>query len=232
LFRGNSPAFTPGFQFAGVAVGLLAGGLFLGLLRALWHMPAGFSGIVGSMRAGWLLWFGIFSLSPLTAYRILMTPVHTRTRSVRVAGHVCVGRQSEVFPWQGSACVGENIAGAKMVFYEKSGHVPFCEEPDNFNRVVRDFAICRGLPHRDRSRGNRAAAWSARTTCISYPLKLRVTAFDAVSGLLRGRHRDRPRAGDRNLATPAGNRDIRRRRGTAGRVADTNPKGFASSFTG
>ena len=52
---------------------------------------------------------------------------------------VCVGRQSKVFPWQGSAWVGENIPGAKTVFFEKSGHMLFYEEPEKFNKVVSEF---------------------------------------------------------------------------------------------
>jgi pimeloyl-ACP methyl ester carboxylesterase len=54
---------------------------------------------------------------------------------------VCVGRQSKVFPWQGSAYVGEHIPGAKTVFFENSGHMPFYEEPEKFNQVVRDFVL-------------------------------------------------------------------------------------------
>ena len=54
---------------------------------------------------------------------------------------VCVGRQSKVFPWQGSAYVGEHIPGAKTVFFESSGHMPFYEEPEKFNQVVRDFVL-------------------------------------------------------------------------------------------
>lgn len=52
---------------------------------------------------------------------------------------VCVGRQSKVFPWQGSAYVGEHIPNAKTVFFEHSGHMPFYEEPEKFNQVVREF---------------------------------------------------------------------------------------------
>lgn len=52
---------------------------------------------------------------------------------------VCVGRESKVFPWQGSAYVGEQIPGAETVFFEKSGHMPFYEEPEKFNRIVGDF---------------------------------------------------------------------------------------------
>lgn len=52
---------------------------------------------------------------------------------------VCVARNSNVFDWHGSAWVGENIPGAKTVFFEESGHMPFWEEPGKFNRVVADF---------------------------------------------------------------------------------------------
>lgn len=52
---------------------------------------------------------------------------------------VCVGRQSKVFPWQGSAYVGENIPGAKTVFFENSGHMSFYEEPEKFNKAVAEF---------------------------------------------------------------------------------------------
>lgn len=34
---------------------------------------------------------------------------------------VCVGRQSKVFPWEGSAYVGEHIAGAQTVFSNTAG---------------------------------------------------------------------------------------------------------------
>jgi pimeloyl-ACP methyl ester carboxylesterase len=54
---------------------------------------------------------------------------------------VCVGRQSKVFPWQGSAYVGEHVAGAQTVFFEHSGHMPFYEEPEKFNQVVRGFVL-------------------------------------------------------------------------------------------
>ena len=50
-----------------------------------------------------------------------------------------VARNSKVFPWQGSAYVGEAIPGAKTVFFENSGHMLFWEEPDRFNAVLSDF---------------------------------------------------------------------------------------------
>jgi pimeloyl-ACP methyl ester carboxylesterase len=50
-----------------------------------------------------------------------------------------VGRQSKVFPWQGSAYVGEHVPGAKIELFEDSGHMPFYEEPEKFNEAVNTF---------------------------------------------------------------------------------------------
>lgn len=44
-----------------------------------------------------------------------------------------------VFNWQGSAWVGENISGAKTAFLENSGHMLFWEGPEKFKRTVIDF---------------------------------------------------------------------------------------------
>jgi uncharacterized protein len=104
-----SLTFAPSFRIEGIAVGLLAGsleeigwtgfatprllkqfnaiaaGCLLGLLWSFWHMLADFSGNISAMGTGWLLWFAIFWIVPLTAYRILMTWVYSNTHSLLVA---------------------------------------------------------------------------------------------------------------------------------------------------
>jgi membrane protease YdiL (CAAX protease family) len=104
-----SPAFTPGFQVVGLVIGLIAGfleelgwtdfatpplldkftplkaGLLLGLIWSFWHMLADFSTNISAMGAGWVLWFFIFWILPLTAYRILMTWVYSSTHSLLLA---------------------------------------------------------------------------------------------------------------------------------------------------
>ncbi|MBI5301955.1 MAG: CPBP family intramembrane metalloprotease [Chloroflexi bacterium] len=105
-----APAFAPGFQIFGLVIGLLAGGFeeigwtgfaaprllkrhnalkagfILGVAWALWHMLADFSGnITGMGSTGWLLWFTVYWLLCLPAYRMLMTWVYTKTQSLLVA---------------------------------------------------------------------------------------------------------------------------------------------------
>lgn len=52
---------------------------------------------------------------------------------------VLVARKGKIFPWEGSAYVGEQIPGAKTVFFEEGGHMLFYEEAEKFNRVVAEF---------------------------------------------------------------------------------------------
>jgi uncharacterized protein len=104
-----SLTFAPSFRIEGIAVGLLAGSLeeigwtgfatprllkqfnvltaggLLGLLWSFWHMLADFSGNISAMGTGWILWFTIFWIVPLTAYRILMTWVYSNTHSLSIA---------------------------------------------------------------------------------------------------------------------------------------------------
>ena len=52
---------------------------------------------------------------------------------------VCVGRQSKVFPWEGSAYVGEQIPGAKTEFLKTAANMLFYTESEKFNRTVAEF---------------------------------------------------------------------------------------------
>lgn len=105
-----SPVYAPSFRVLGIVVGLLAGGfeeigwtgfatprllnkhtwlisgLILGLVWSLWHLLADVSSHISSMGAtGWVLWFVIYWILPLTAYRILMTWIYTKTQSLLLA---------------------------------------------------------------------------------------------------------------------------------------------------
>lgn len=65
--------------------GMLTSGLVLGLLWGCWHMLSGFMGSIPGQEAFWDMDFLLFWIVVLTAYRILMTWVYSRTQSVLVA---------------------------------------------------------------------------------------------------------------------------------------------------
>jgi membrane protease YdiL (CAAX protease family) len=102
-----APIYAPSFRIALGVAGLLAGcfeeigwtgfatprllnkhdplkaGFILGLLWAIWHMLADFSGNISDLSlTQWIAWFVIYWILPLTAYRILMTWVYAHTQSV------------------------------------------------------------------------------------------------------------------------------------------------------
>lgn len=103
------PAFTPGHQWALLFVGLVAAsfeeigwtgyatprllarhgtlraGLILGLVWAFWHLLVDFRYNAGSLGALWPLEFAVVYLATLTPYRMLMTWVFARTRSLLLA---------------------------------------------------------------------------------------------------------------------------------------------------
>lgn len=60
---------------------------------------------------------------------------------IRLPVLVCVGSESRMFPREGSMYVAEHTPGAQTAIFERSGHMPFYEEPDRFNQVVRDFVL-------------------------------------------------------------------------------------------
>lgn len=103
------PAFSPRFQWPLFAVGLIAAcfeeigwtgfatprllarlgvngaGLVLGLIWAVWHLLVDFRYNAGAMGPVWLLEFAVVYLATLTPYRILMTRIFARTRSLGLA---------------------------------------------------------------------------------------------------------------------------------------------------
>jgi membrane protease YdiL (CAAX protease family) len=106
----RSPAYAPNFNLLfGLAIGLLAGffeeigwsgfatprllqkynpliaGLLLGIPWGVWHMMAGFLGSTPGQEGFWLADMMLFWVISLTAYRILMTWVYSKTASVLVA---------------------------------------------------------------------------------------------------------------------------------------------------
>ena len=104
----SRPAYTPRFQPALFSIGLIAGafeeigwsgfatprllekhatlkaGIGLGIVWAVWHVLADYSGNITTMGADWPLWFSVFWLATLPPYRLLMTSVYAKTESVLI----------------------------------------------------------------------------------------------------------------------------------------------------
>jgi len=103
------PAFAPQFHWTLLGVGLVAGafeeigwtgfatprflagrglgagGLIIGLLWAVWHLPVDVRYNLDTMGAYLLLEFAIVYLATLTPYRLLMTWVYSNTQSLLLA---------------------------------------------------------------------------------------------------------------------------------------------------
>jgi non-heme chloroperoxidase len=58
---------------------------------------------------------------------------------------VCVGRHDRNAPPPAADHVSRAVPGAQLVVFNESAHAPFIEEPETFNRVLRQF-IDYGLP--------------------------------------------------------------------------------------
>ncbi len=52
---------------------------------------------------------------------------------------ICWGRHDQLLPVSGAAYMHEHIARARLELFDDSGHCPFLEEAERFNRVVEDF---------------------------------------------------------------------------------------------
>jgi non-heme chloroperoxidase len=58
---------------------------------------------------------------------------------VRVPALLVYGAQSKIFPGPVDEWLASRLPDAKVVRFERSGHVPFFEEPERFNEVLGDF---------------------------------------------------------------------------------------------
>ncbi|KAK9835967.1 hypothetical protein WJX81_002235 [Elliptochloris bilobata] len=59
---------------------------------------------------------------------------------IRVPCLNLIGRQSAVFPWQGTEVVGRLVPACRTVVFENCGHWLYLEQPQTFNKLVAEFA--------------------------------------------------------------------------------------------
>lgn len=52
---------------------------------------------------------------------------------------VVTGRKSQVFPWESGRWLAAHFPNAEHAIFEESGHMPFYEEPERFNGLIRTF---------------------------------------------------------------------------------------------
>jgi pimeloyl-ACP methyl ester carboxylesterase len=52
---------------------------------------------------------------------------------------ICWGEHDQLLPVSGAPYMRDHISGARLEVFDESGHCPFLEESDKFNRVVQDF---------------------------------------------------------------------------------------------
>jgi pimeloyl-ACP methyl ester carboxylesterase len=52
---------------------------------------------------------------------------------------ICWGEHDRLLPVSGAQYMREHLRGARLELFDESGHCPFLEESDKFNRVVQEF---------------------------------------------------------------------------------------------
>ena len=60
-------------------------------------------------------------------------------KKVRVPTLITHGRKDTVVLPRAAERTAETIAGARISWFDQSGHSPFCEEPERFNRELAQF---------------------------------------------------------------------------------------------
>jgi pimeloyl-ACP methyl ester carboxylesterase len=59
--------------------------------------------------------------------------------SIRIPCLVVAGRRDKIVPPAESESMSRSIPGARLLWFENSGHMPMLEEPDRLSQVLREF---------------------------------------------------------------------------------------------
>jgi peroxiredoxin len=80
---------------------------------------------------------------PKIAYNICRDALYSDYRdlmpNIDVPTLLAIGRYG-LIPPEAQEYLRDQISGSQMVFFEESGHSPFVEEPEAFNKAIREFA--------------------------------------------------------------------------------------------
>jgi membrane protease YdiL (CAAX protease family) len=121
--------------------GTFGAGLRLGLVWGVWHTLAGFWGSTPGQELFWLADALLFWVLGLTAYRVLMTWVYSKTGSVLVAQvmHLCFTGIFVVFeppmtltkrlPYDLALTIGYWVIVGIIVWRERASHAPVAVRP-------------------------------------------------------------------------------------------------------
>ena len=71
--------------------------------------------------------------------------IREQLRSVRVPMLITVGRHDWITPPAAAEEIAALVPGAQLTVFEDSGHSPHLEEPERFQRLVRDFLAAHGV---------------------------------------------------------------------------------------
>ena len=70
---------------------------------------------------------------------VLAAPMKERATRVRAPTLVVWGARDLLVPATGAKALGRLVPGARVLVYERSGHVPMVDQAERFNRDVIDF---------------------------------------------------------------------------------------------
>jgi proline iminopeptidase len=81
-------------------------------------------------------------IAPLKCFNELEAPtmdLRGKLDKIKVPALIIVGRHDFITPVSMSEEIAHRIHGARLEIFEESGHYAFVEEPEKFNRIVKEF---------------------------------------------------------------------------------------------
>lgn len=112
------------------------------------HAPVFFADLEDPRCGDWLRKMAPAVFQPAALAKFRRTGVDhelvDRLGEVRARTLVTVGRHDRACPLESAETIASGVPGARLVVFERSGHLPFVEEQAVFLDTVRDFLLGRG----------------------------------------------------------------------------------------